>query len=98
MPKFEWDKNKNESNQRKHKIPFEDASDVFNDEDRLHYASKRNDEIRYVTIGKAFQVFVTVVYTMRELIIRIISARRSSKEERNEYFANKFSKADDNNE
>ncbi|AEE51951.1 BrnT family toxin [Haliscomenobacter hydrossis] len=98
MPKFEWDDNKNESNQRKHKISFEDASDVFNDEDRLHYVVKRNDETRYVTIGKAFQVFVTVVYTMRELIIRIISARRSSKEERNEYLANKFSKSDDNNE
>lgn len=42
MPKFEWDDNKNESNQRKHKISFDDASDVFNDEDRLHYVVKRN--------------------------------------------------------
>lgn len=98
MPKFEWDENKNQSNQQKHKISFEDASDVFNDADRLNFRVKREGEERFVTIGKAFLVFVTIVYTMRSLIVRIISARRSDKEERNEYLTNKFTKSNDNNE
>lgn len=98
MPKFEWDENKNQSNQQKHKISFEDASDVFNDPDRLNFRVKREGEERFVTIGKAFLVFVTIVYTMRSLIVRIISARRSDKEERNEYLTNKFTKSNDNNE
>ena len=37
MPKFEWDNNKNRSNQKKHGISFEDASDIFNDNDRIQY-------------------------------------------------------------
>jgi uncharacterized DUF497 family protein len=31
MAYFEWDENKNRLNQQKHKIAFEDATDVFND-------------------------------------------------------------------
>lgn len=41
MPDFEWDENKNESNkanQKKHDISFEDAKEVFYDENRRVYA------------------------------------------------------------
>ena len=89
---FECDENKNKANQEKHKIAFEDATDVFNDEDRLQYASSRDGETRYLTIGKAFQAIVSVVYTTRELIIRIISVRRARAEERRDYLTNKFNK------
>jgi hypothetical protein len=34
MPIFEWDENKNTSNKKKHRVSFEDATDVFNDKDR----------------------------------------------------------------
>ncbi len=54
MPNFDWDDNKNKSNQKKHKIAFEDAIDVFNDKNRLEYVSDRQGETRNLTIGKAF--------------------------------------------
>lgn len=92
MPKFEWDNNKNRSNQKKHGISFEDASDIFNDNDRIQYQETRDGEKRYKIIGKAFEAIITVIYTMRDLIVRIISARRSNKDERKAYLTNKLSK------
>jgi len=95
MLKFEWDEEKNKSNQEKHKIAFEDAVDIFNDEDRIQYATTKNGERRFLTVGKAFQALISVVYTARELVIRIISARRSRKGERRDYLTNKFNKDND---
>ena len=98
MPEYEWDENKNDSNQEKHKLAFEDATDVFNDEERLKFNSDKNGETRILTIGKAFQMIVSVVYTTRDLVIRIISARRSNKKERRAYLTHKLSKQDDDKE
>lgn len=95
MPNFEWDENKNKSNQQKHKIAFEDATDVFNDKDRLEYASVKQGETRYLTIGKAFQAIISVIYTTRDLLIRIISARRASQGERRAYLSNKLKNKED---
>ncbi len=95
MTKYEWDEDKNKSNQEKHKIAFEDAVDIFNDEDRIRFASTKNGERRFLTVGKAFQALISVVYTTRDLVVRIISARRSRKGERRDYLTNKFSKNDD---
>ena len=95
MLQFEWDEEKNKSNQEKHKIAFEDAVDVFNDRDRIQYTTIKNGERRFLTVGKAFQALISVVHTTRELVIRVISARRSGKEERRDYLTNKFSKNDD---
>jgi len=90
MENFEWDETKNQSNQKKHKISFEDASDIFNDENRLTYESKNSEEKRFLTIGKAFQAIIAVVYTSRNLAYRIISARRARKKERIEYISKKL--------
>ena len=37
MSQYEWDENKNQSNQKKHGISFEDAKNVFDDEDAVAY-------------------------------------------------------------
>ncbi len=95
MPNFDWDDNKNKSNQEKHKIAFEDATDVFNDTNRLEYLSDKQGETRYLTIGKAFQAIISFVYTARDLIIRIISARRASQDERRAYLSNKLNSKED---
>ncbi|MBC7777205.1 MAG: BrnT family toxin [Phycisphaerae bacterium] len=95
MPNFDWDPNKNKSNQEKHKIAFEDASDVFNDKNRLEYVSDKQGETRYLTVGKAFQAIISVVYTPINLIIRIISARRASQDERRAYLSNKLTSKED---
>ena len=44
MTNFEWDENKNKSNMQKHKIAFEDATDVFKDKGRLEYTSDKEGE------------------------------------------------------
>ncbi len=88
MPKFEWDDQKERSNREKHKVSFKDAADIFNDSERIQYTSVRNGERRFKAIGKAFQA---MIYTTRDLIVRIISARRANKEERRIYLAKKLS-------
>lgn len=95
MPDFEWDNNKNESNKKKHGLSFEQGSKVFDDSNRLQKISVRGTERRYLTIGKAFKVFVTVVYTVRNLAFRIISVRRSRKDERDAYLTNSLTKQND---
>ncbi len=98
MPEFEWDETKNRSNQEKHKISFEDAADVFNDQGRINYKSDRDGETRFKTIGKAYQSIIVVIYTTRKLLVRIISARRARKEERREYLTNKLKNQGDESE
>lgn len=87
---FEWDENKNKSNQEKHGIDFNDAKDIFNDPNRINSEDNRKDygEKRWIAIGMVANIFFTVVYTIRDAI-RIISARRSNRKERQEYNDNK---------
>jgi uncharacterized DUF497 family protein len=92
MAKFEWDENKDQKNLEKHGISFEDASDIFNDPDRLIFSQERQGEKRYLTIGKAYEAIISIIYTTRDLVYRIISARRASKEERRAYLTKKLSK------
>ena len=67
---FEWDKNKNSTNLNKHKIDFDFASAIFEDKRRVEWEDKRKDygEQRFITIGKIFSTFITVVYTIRNKI------------------------------
>jgi len=83
---FEWDENKNKLNQDKHGIDFNDAKEVFKDENRTLSEDNRFDyrEKRWITVGIVANVFLTVVYTIRDAI-RLISARRSNRKERQEY-------------
>jgi uncharacterized DUF497 family protein len=88
MPEFEWDENKNKSNQKKHGLSFEDARDVFEDKDRIQYIQNRNGERRWRTVGSILGLLFSVVYTVRSSIFRLISARRASKKEKREYLDN----------
>ncbi len=85
---FEWDEDKNSVNQRKHGISFEEAAEVFSYpmyetvDTRFEYG-----EVRLIGIGRNNQLIIlTVVYTEREARIRIISARRASKQEEKFYY------------
>ena len=84
---FEWNENKNRSNNNKHKMDFDFASRVFNDENRIEWEDKRNDygELRFITIGRILSTMITVVYTLRNKITRIISARPAKQGERDLY-------------
>lgn len=85
---FEWDENKNQSNWVKHRIDFADAIHVFLDSDRVERedSRKKYGETRSQTIGKTEQGVMFVIYTERSgNTIRIISARKANKRERQYY-------------
>ncbi|GBR76684.1 toxin BrnT [Candidatus Termititenax persephonae] len=84
---FEWDEQKNEANIINRGLDFEFASLIFLDNDRLRYNDNRKNygELRYQTIGKAFESILFVAYTIRGSKIRIISARQANKKERSIY-------------
>ena len=84
---FEWDENKNKSNQEKHGIDFKDALYVFKDKNNKISPDLRKDygESRWKIIGKIYGSIISVIYTLREETIRIISARKASRIEREEY-------------
>ncbi|MCH7771039.1 MAG: BrnT family toxin [Bacteroidetes bacterium] len=81
---FEWDENKNKANIKKHKIAFGDAAQIFFNF-RVEKPSFREKENRCITIGEVQKRIITVVYTIRNENIRIISARKARKNEEKEY-------------
>ena len=91
--RFEWDEAKNRSNQRKHRISFEMASQVFADPFALMAPEwVENGEERWQTIGAIpGAVIVLVAHTVRfddqTEIIRMISARKATTHERRRYEA-----------
>lgn len=88
MISFEWDEDKNQSNILKHGICFEYALEIFLS-DYVNVLDMRKDygEIRIQSIGKTKtgDLILLVVNTARDNKIRIISARRASKKEREIY-------------
>ncbi len=77
---FEWDKEKAESNERKHGVSFEEAAFAFFDENAVELFDDLNseDEIRYQLIGISETRLIFVAYTTRNEKIRIISARKAN--------------------
>jgi uncharacterized DUF497 family protein len=85
MATFEWDPEKADANLEKHKIDFVDAVVVF-DGPHFTYASPREDELRFVSVGYVEQIAIAVVWTERGTDVRrVISARRARREEREAY-------------
>ncbi len=84
---FEWDEEKRKINIEKHGIDFDDAKHVFEDLNCKITPDLRNDygEERSKIIGKIYGSIISVIFTIRETVTRIISARKASKNERIEY-------------
>ncbi len=88
---FEWDKSKAASNKRRHGVTFEEAATVFGDplaaifDDPVH----SKEEHREILIGHSDRDRLLIIsFTERDEAIRIISARRASKQERKDYEEN----------
>jgi len=79
---FEFYINKSRNNKQKHGIDFHDAKRLWDDENRLVIPAKKMDELRFLLIGQINYKLYSAIYTLRSDIIRIISVRRSRKEER----------------
>jgi uncharacterized protein len=85
---FEWDEEKDLSNQRKHGVSFEEAKSVFNDPRSITIADElhSDEEDRYLDLGMSSRGRLVVVsYTERAPNIRIISCRKATKSERKAY-------------
>ena len=84
--RYQWDRNKALANKSKHGVEFADAVSVFTDELAITIFDERFAEERFVTIGMdAIGIILVVVYTMRDDEIRLISARKATKNERRQY-------------
>ena len=87
-PGFEWDEEKANANLRKHGISFDEAATVFLDPFSITIPDPDHsiDELRYVDIGISEKGGVLiVVYTERDVRIRIISCRKATPSERRLY-------------
>ena len=78
---FEFDPSKSESNKAKHGIDFEEAKALWNDPHLLEIEAQTIGESRFLLIGKIADKHWSAVITYRREKIRIISVRRSRKEE-----------------
>lgn len=89
MIEFEWDDDKAAENFRKHGVSFEFAAKAFRDPFAVEWIDDRQDygEERTVLLGMADGSILIVVYTERESRIRLISARRATKNEQDIYYS-----------
>jgi len=87
---FAWDEAKDRENRRKHGVSFEEARTVFYDERAIRFfdPDHSGQEDRFLMLGMSFRLGVLVVchcYRESDTIIRIISARKATRDERDNY-------------
>jgi uncharacterized DUF497 family protein len=86
--KFEWDDEKAVINIEKHGVTFGEATEVFYDPNALegYDADHQNNEARFFIIGLSSRRLLYVVYAERHSdTVRILSARKAVKKERDSY-------------
>ncbi len=90
--RFEWDPKKNAANLRKHGVSFEEAREVFDDPLHIAMLDERFSyfEERWITIGRTKTRRLVVAAHLyfdseAEEVIRIISAREATLNERKQY-------------
>jgi len=86
---FDWDEDKNLSNQKKHKISFEEAETVFYDDEAviIDDPDHSEEEERFILLGfskKANLLVVCHCYRFCDTV-RIISARKATTKEAQRY-------------
>jgi uncharacterized DUF497 family protein len=85
---FQWDAQKAAQNEKKHRITFAEATTVFRDPLALIFDDEEHSttEYREIIIGHSSRNRLLIVsFTERNEAIRIISARKADREEREDY-------------
>ena len=84
---FDRDPRKAIANRRKHGVDLADAGTVLHDEQAITIPDEgSDDEDRFVTLGMdALGRVLVVVYTWRDDLPRLISARKATARERRQY-------------
>jgi len=90
MIKFEWDPAKAAANVKKHGVSFEEAQSIFYDEFALQFFDEEGSEAedRFLMLGLSSEAQILMVCHCernRGNIVRIISARRATKNETRYY-------------
>jgi hypothetical protein len=90
MIRFEWDAAKSRANVRKHGVSFEEAQSVFYDDFALQFYDPENSEAedRFLLLGMSNQSRILLVCHCERAsgaVIRIISARKATRNERKHY-------------
>lgn len=90
MVRFEWDPAKAASNQKKHGISFEEAQSVFYDEYAIQFFDENSSEVedRFLMLGLSSEAqSLLICHCERHSgdVIRIISARRATRNEQKHY-------------
>ena len=86
--KFEWDPQKADSNLKKHSVSFQEAASVLGDALSITYPDPDHSvrEHRFITVGMSRSGRVLMVaHTDRRGNVRIISARKTTRQERKYY-------------
>ncbi|MDF3130491.1 BrnT family toxin [Kiritimatiellaeota bacterium B1221] len=91
---FTWNPVKNDTNQKKHGVSFEEAQTVFFDEAAMEFfdSSLSKEEDRFLLLGQSFKLRTLMVcHCFRETdqVIRLISARKATANERKTYQRNR---------
>jgi uncharacterized DUF497 family protein len=89
--RFEWDEKKHSSNKTKHGLSFTEAQTVFADENGLllEDPDHSRDEDRFILLGLSSNLRLLVVshtYRRDDAAIRIISARKATRSEQEQYW------------
>jgi uncharacterized protein len=82
---FEFDEAKSHTNKARHGIDFVEAQALWEDMHLLEIPAKTEDEPRSIVIGKIAEKHWSAIITWRNDKIRIISVRRSRREEQELY-------------
>ena len=87
---FSWDPEKAKTNKKKHGVSFGEAQTAFYDENgrMIHDSDHSEDEDRFILLGMSTKPRILTVchcYRSQEAIIRIISARKATKNEERQY-------------
>ena len=88
--RFEWDEKKDRANQRKHGVSFGEARTVFYDEHAIEFPDPDHSSVedRFLMLGLSHRLRVLLLchcFRENESVIRIISARKATREERTVY-------------
>ncbi|TET68489.1 MAG: BrnT family toxin [Candidatus Aminicenantes bacterium] len=78
---FEFDSHKSEENKKRHGMDFVEAQMLWDDPDRIEVPARTIDKPRFIVIGKIADTYWSGIITYRGEKIRIISVRRSRREE-----------------
>ncbi|NES78125.1 MULTISPECIES: BrnT family toxin [unclassified Okeania] len=84
--RFEWDKENNLINQKKHGVSFEEEKSVFYDDNAIQFWDEQHSDFedRFLLLGISSKMRILLIVHCdreQESVIRIISARKATKNE-----------------